>query len=88
MKEIYIRKMKYDEARYKLEREIHDAFMAGEKEVDIVHGIGEGILKKMVAEFVQQNDFLQLNESFLYTNPGATRVEITGPDKQLLKKYL
>ena len=29
MKEIYIRKMRYEEARYKLERELQDAFMEG-----------------------------------------------------------
>ena len=47
MKEIYIRKMRYEEARYKLERELQDAFMEGETLVQVVHGIGEGKLKQL-----------------------------------------
>lgn len=80
MREVYIRKMRYDEARFKLERELHQAFMDGETVVEIVHGIGEGILKKMAMEFVESSGFLKLSErSPLFDNPGTTRVEVLGP---------
>ena len=84
MKEIYIRKMSYEDARYKLERELHDAFMEGESLVEIVHGIGEGILKRMAEEFVAQSDFLRLSpRDPLFYNPGATRVDVLIPNKKM-----
>jgi dsDNA-specific endonuclease/ATPase MutS2 len=90
MKEIYIRKLHYEEARIKLEREIQDAFTSGEQYIEIVHGIGEGILKKMAIDYVASQDFLKLVErpEFLRTNPGATIVEILGPSAEQLRKYI
>ena len=87
MKEIYIRRMKPDEARFKLEREMNEAFMAGEKEVEVVHGIGEGVLRRITIEYVNESGFLELaGNDFFQNNPGVTKVYILGPDKYSLKK--
>ncbi len=89
MKEIYIRKMRYEEARYKLERELQDAFMDGETLVQVVHGIGEGKLKQLTLDIASGYDFLRVinTENFIAPNPGVTKLEVMGLDKQDLKRY-
>lgn len=89
MKEIYIRKMRYEEAKYKLERELQDAFMEGETLVNVVHGIGEGKLKQLTIEIANSYDYLKIvnTEAFIAPNPGTTKIEIMGIDKQDLKRY-
>ena len=89
MIEIYIRKLRYEEAKYKLERELQDAFMAGETIVQVVHGIGEGKLKQLTLDVASGYDFLKVinTESFIAPNPGVTKLEIMGLDKQDLKRY-
>lgn len=88
MKEIYIRKLRYEEAKIKLEREIHSAFMEGETFVEVIHGIGEGKLKQLTIEFAQSTDFLKIYDpgDFVQTNPGSTKLEILSPTKNYLKK--
>ncbi len=80
--------MRYDEASNKLDREIQDAFMAGETLVEVVHGLGEGKLKSLTLEYVKANDFLKVYDTSLYiqANPGVTRIEILTPSKDFLKK--
>ena len=56
MREIHLRKLSYDEARQKLEREIHSAFYSGEQFLEIVHGVGGGVIRKMVYEYIQTLD--------------------------------
>lgn len=89
MREIYIRKMRYDDARQKLEREIQEAFMNGESYVIVVHGIGEEKLKKMTLDYIKTNDFLKLynTDAWIIPNSGTTKIEILGIDKTELKKY-
>ncbi|MCB1160385.1 MAG: Smr/MutS family protein [Leptospiraceae bacterium] len=89
MREIYIRKMRYEEAKYKLERELHAAFMEGETLVEVIHGIGEGKLKQLTEDMVNEYDFLRLykTDEWIYSNPGSTKVEIFPPDKADLKNY-
>jgi dsDNA-specific endonuclease/ATPase MutS2 len=81
MKRITIRKLRYEEARFKLEREIHDACMEGEQFIEILHGLGEGILKKMAIDYVRSQDFLKLVDrpDSVRINPGTTLVEIMIP---------
>lgn len=90
MRIIYIRKLSYNEAKEKLIKEIQEAFLNGEKEIEVIHGIGEGILKKMTIEYVKSQTYLKLIESpdFVYNNPGSTRIEILSPDKETIQKYL
>lgn len=82
--------MRYEEAKQKLEREIQAAFMDGETLVQVVHGIGEGKLKELTLETIRSYDFLKLvnTEQFITPNPGVTKIEIIGLDKQDIKRYL
>jgi dsDNA-specific endonuclease/ATPase MutS2 len=90
MREIYIRKMRYDEARIKLDREMQTAFLDGETIVVVVHGIGEGKLKQMTMDYVKEHDYLKIynTEMYIQPNPGVTKVEIFSPDKSYLKRHV
>lgn len=89
MKEIYIRKLRYEVARDKLERELQIAFMEGETMVQVVHGIGEGKLKQLTFDIANSYDFIRIinTENYITPNPGVTKLEIMGLDKQDLKRY-
>lgn len=86
MRTIYIRQMRYEEARIKLDRELNDAFMDGETFVEIMHGIGEGVLKRMAIDYVTSCSFLKLVERdpMFRGNPGATLVEVLAPSREYL----
>ncbi|TGN20169.1 Smr/MutS family protein [Leptospira idonii] len=88
MRTIYIRKLRFEEARLKLEKEINDAFMDGEQFVEILHGIGEGILQRMAIDYVESCDFLKLvdRDPMFRGNPGATQVEILAPSKEYINR--
>jgi DNA-nicking Smr family endonuclease len=90
MREIYIRRMRYEDAWEKLDKEMQRAFVDGENFVEIVHGIGEGILKKMAIDYVASQDFLKLVDrpDMVRTNPGTTLVEILAPPTEILRKYI
>ncbi len=47
-RELRIRHLTVDEAGFRLEQYLNDAFMAGLPSVRIVHGKGEGILRQAV----------------------------------------
>ena len=88
--EIYIRKMRYEEAKIKLDREMHAAFLDGETLVEVIHGIGEGKLRQLTLDYVKENDFLRLfhTSGFIPENPGSTKIEILAPTKQDLKRWM
>ena len=50
--EIYIRRMKYEEAELELKKEIDRLYMEDVSSVRIVHGKGKGVLKKMVQDYL------------------------------------
>ncbi|PJZ68561.1 DNA mismatch repair protein MutS [Leptospira perolatii] len=87
---VYIRKMRYEDAYRLLDAEVQEAFLKGETLVEVVHGIGEGILKRMTEEFINSRDYLKVLQDggLNIGNPGSTLVEILGPTKDDLKKYL
>lgn len=84
--QIYIRRMRFDDARQKLLREIEHHFIAGEKEVEVIHGIGEYILRRMVEAEVHKLDYVELDTSF-HTNPGSVRLKLLSPDSSILARY-
>ena len=49
-REVSLRGMRAEEAISVLEKYLDDALLAGFSSVDVIHGIGEGILRKLVAE--------------------------------------
>ena len=53
--EIHLRAMRADEAVRDLEKFIDDAVLAGVPSVRIVHGKGEGILRKLVHDYLKKN---------------------------------
>ncbi|TGK08670.1 DNA mismatch repair protein MutS [Leptospira fletcheri] len=89
-KVIYVRKLRFEEAYRVLDSGIQEAFLKGETLVEVVHGIGEGILKRMTEDYIQSHDFLKVLEDggLSIGNPGSTLIEIMGPSAQDLKKYL
>ncbi|HNE20768.1 MAG TPA: Smr/MutS family protein [Turneriella sp.] len=84
--QIYIRQMRFDDARQKLLREIERHFFAGESEVEIVHGIGDYILRKMAEQELSKLDYVRMGDSY-HTNPGSLRVTLLTPDPGLLDSY-
>lgn len=86
MREIRIREMALEEARWKLEQELNDAFMAGESRVRVLHGIGTGRLKKMTHEVAESYDFVKIvPESSLTYNPGITVLDLFPPDRSRMR---
>lgn len=89
MREIRIREMHYEEAMRKLESELQDAFLQGERQVSVLHGIGTGTLKKMTARVVSESGFAELvRDQGLYRNPGVTLVNLHPPGNHRLKQYI
>lgn len=84
--QIYIRQMRFDEARQKLLQEIESFFFAGEKEVEIIHGIGDYILRRMAEQELGRLDYVRLVGGF-HANPGSLRVSLLTPDPGLLESY-
>jgi len=50
MDEIHLRRLTVDEALLKLDKYLHDAFMAGLYQVMVVHGKGTGTLRRIVRQ--------------------------------------
>jgi DNA mismatch repair protein MutS2 len=50
MDEIHLRRLTVDEALLKLDKYLHDAFMAGLYQVRVVHGKGTGTLRRIVRQ--------------------------------------
>ena len=53
--EISLRHMHVEEALYELDKYINDALIANLTTIRIVHGKGEGILRKAVHEYLKNN---------------------------------
>lgn len=88
IREIRIRKFSYAEARLKLEQELNRAFIAGEKRVHIIHGIGTGQLKKLTARVVAELGLGCIVELEIDQNPGQTCVDLLPPDRETLRRYM
>jgi len=54
-RELRIRHLTVDEAGFRLEQYLNDAFMAGLPSVRIVHGKGEGILRQAVHKMLAKH---------------------------------
>ncbi len=50
MDEVHLRHLTVDEALFKLDKYLNDAFMAGLYRVRVVHGKGTGVLRQIVRE--------------------------------------
>ena len=88
MLEVYIRKMKFEEARKKFLQELEFAFAKGHSQIEVIHGIGDYILRNMVHNEVAKIDYAEMQEPTLVSNPGSSIVKLLGPDQSVLKKYM
>lgn len=87
LSQIYIRQMRFDEARNKLLREIEKFFFAGESEVEIVHGIGNYVLRKMAIAELAKLDYVRIEDSGFNPNPGSLKVSLLTPDPGIMQTY-
>jgi DNA mismatch repair protein MutS2 len=53
--ELHLRQLTIDEALFKLDRYLNDAFMAGLTQVRIIHGKGTGSLRQAVRQQLAQH---------------------------------
>ena len=58
-RELRIRRLTVDEALFRLEQYLNDAFMAGLPSVRIVHGKGTGILRQAVHELLSNHPLVK-----------------------------
>lgn len=85
--QIYIRQMRFDEAKQKLLSEIEKHFFAGQHEVEIIHGIGNYILRKMALAELAKLDYVRVIEDNFNPNPGSLKVTLLIPDPGVLATY-
>lgn len=85
---IYIRKLRFEEARRKFLREIEQAFLAGESEVEVIHGIGTYTLRRMVEDEAGRLDYVYVQDTTGHLNPGSVRLTLLSPGQDMLNKYL
>ena len=84
VKEIYIRKLPLEEARELFLRELEKAFIRGYTHIQVIHGIGKGVLKNMIEEELTKISYAKL----LYTRGGVSYIELYPPSRDVLKKFL
>ena len=76
--EVHLRQLTVDEAMLKLDKFIHDAFMAGLWEVRIVHGKGTGTIRRVVKEALAKHPLVKSYRLGIYGEgeAGVTIVEL------------
>ena len=80
MKTIYIRQLRYVEAEQKLEAELQQAFMSGLNYIEVVHGKGNGVLRKLVADKIIELGYGRVvPEDDSVGNAGITLLELFPP---------
>jgi DNA mismatch repair protein MutS2 len=57
--EIHLRRLTTDEAITRLDKFLHDAYVAGLRQVKVVHGKGTGTLRLMVIRELARNPLVQ-----------------------------
>ena len=77
--EIHLRRLTVDEALVKLDKYLHDAFVAGLYQVRIVHGKGTGTLRRIVCEHLTKHPLVKSYRPGISGEGGAgvTVVELT-----------
>jgi len=69
--EIKLRQLTVDEALLKLDKYLHDAFMAGLYQVRVVHGKGTGTLRQAIQESLQGHSLVKSYRTGEYGEGGA-----------------
>ena len=87
MREIRIRELRYREAEALLDVELNAAFMAGERRVQVLHGIGSGALQRMTHSFVKTCGFARVAPQLIGENFGITVVDLDPPGPHAMRGY-
>ncbi len=69
--ELHLRQLTIDEALFKLDRYLNDAFMAGLHQVRIIHGKGTGALRQAVSEQLAHHPLVSSYRPAGYGEGGA-----------------
>ncbi len=69
--EVHLRRLTADEAILKLDKYLHDAFMAGLYRVRVVHGKGTGTLRQVVCEQLVKHPLVEAYRPAGYEEGGA-----------------
>ncbi len=69
--EVHLRHLTVDEALLKLDKYLHDAFMAGLWRVTVVHGKGTGTLRQVVSEQLAKHPLVKSYRLGGYGEGGA-----------------
>lgn len=77
--EVRLRQLTVDEALLKLDKYLHDAFMAGLYQVRVVHGKGTGTLRQAIQESLQGHSLVKSYRIGEYGEGGSgvTIVQLT-----------
>jgi len=77
--EVHLRRLTVDDALLKLDKYLHDAFMAGSYQVRVVHGKGTGTLRQVVHEQLAKHPLVKSYRPGVYGEGGSgvTIVELT-----------
>jgi len=77
--EVHLRRLTVDDALLKLDKYLHDAFMAGSYQVRVVHGKGTGTLRQVVHEQLAKHPLVKSYRPGVYGDGGVgvTIVELT-----------
>ena len=77
--ELHLRHLTLDEALPKLDKYLHDAFMAGLYQVKIIHGKGTGTLRQAVRKKLDKHPLVDSYRPAVYGEGGGgvTIVELT-----------
>lgn len=75
--EIYIRRLPFHEAELKLKKELDRCYMNQQRRVRIIHGKGQGVLKKLVLDYASRQPFVKKvsDAPFYLGGSGVTIVE-------------
>ena len=71
MDEVHLRHLTVDEATLKLDKYLHDAFMAGLWQVMVIHGKGTGTLRQVVGEQLAKHPLVKSYRPGGYGEGGA-----------------
>ena len=74
--EVHLRRLTVDEALLKLDKYLHDAFMAGLYQVRVIHGKGTGALRQAVRRELAKHPLVQSYRPGGYGEGGAEGVTI------------
>ena len=89
MHKIYIRKLRFEDAKKKFLNEIEKCFARGVQYVEVIHGIGSYILRNMVIDEINKINYVELaSDQDFNTNPGSIKLIIRTPEKSILNKYI